>query len=80
MEILTKENLVGARTALTEISRTFTRSKEKLGFLSKDASFRSKFRKSNQQTWGWGWKNDSDYWHRLLQLFRKWDTSLGDGN
>ena len=63
MEILTKENLVGAKTAPTAISRTFTPLARRISlpyFLCKDFSFWTMLKKQNRQTWGlglekWSW-------------------------
>ena len=42
MEILTKENLVGAKAAPTAISKTFTPLAREKGFLGKDSLFLEK--------------------------------------
>ena len=61
MEILTEENLVGAETDPTAVSRTVTRLVGRIRFLSKDF-FLSEPGSGGKisRLEGWGWKNDPD--------------------
>ena len=54
MEILTKENLVGAKIAPAAVSKTFTPLPRKPGFLSKDSLLPQPESDGNQQTLGVG--------------------------
>ena len=61
MEILTKENLVGAKAAPTAISRTFTLLLREPGFLSKDLLLPPRLRWKIVRRWGRGSKPDPEY-------------------
>ena len=60
MEVLTEESLVGAETAPTAISRTFTPLMRRIGAPHSGFASLTQKQMQNQQTCGLGWKHDPD--------------------
>ena len=82
MEILTEENLVGARTAPTAISRTVIPlvTVRETRFLSKDSLLPPRMRWKIGRRWGWGSNRDPDFFKSQRAVIRSAAISQGRVN